>query len=166
MYLTSVWQKYLRRFYVERTLCDCLLRWLIYSLSLLFFSPQFGHWQPWELNPSFRFLTLPKWMKLFSPMALLEVYSLTTFGMFCHPYVIHELTFFCFYFNLPFSAQGTVCGVDNPIGGYLGHVAYYSSCYGGWHDDPWPSLFNSLHSWLNSGMILSHMHSILKTNMT
>jgi len=41
---------------------------------------QFGLWQPWELNPSLQSLTLLKWMKLFLPMALLEVSSLTTFG--------------------------------------------------------------------------------------
>lgn len=64
-------------------------------------------------------------------MALLEVYSLTTFGMFCHLYVIHAHTVFRSLFNLPFATQGTMCGVDNSTGGYIGHVTHHSSCYGG-----------------------------------
>ena len=56
-----------------------LSRWI--SFLLFLFPFQFGHWQPWALNQNSQFLILLRWMKLFLPMALLEVSSLTTFGM-------------------------------------------------------------------------------------
>lgn len=58
----------------------------------VFLSFQFGRCQPWESNQSLQSPTLPKWKKSLLPMALLEVYSLTTFGMF-HPLLFNVVIY-------------------------------------------------------------------------
>lgn len=46
-----------------------------------------------------------------------------------------------------------MCGVDNAIGGNVGHVSHHSSCHGGGHVDPRPALLCHLHSWLHPGTV-------------
>ena len=85
---------------------------------------QFGHWQPWELNPSSQFLILLSWTKLLLPMALLEVSSLTTFGMKKRPFLTRwawaQIFSFALCYNLSYLCRALCVVWTTPLVATLG----------------------------------------------
>lgn len=69
----------------------------------------------------------------------------------------HAIVFFLF--NVIWSYQGIMCCLDNSTCRYFGNVSHNPTCYGGWYDDSWSSLFSHLHSWFSAGEKAAHTTS-------